>query len=43
MVAVVNNEISSVPLSVAVEKPKRVNSNDEIVKQVRMMGICLGD
>ena len=43
MVAVVNNEISSVPLSVAVEKPKRVNPNDEIVKQVRMMGICLGD
>ena len=43
MVAVVNNEISSVPLSVAVEKTKRVNPNDEIVKQVRMMGICLGD
>jgi 6-phosphofructokinase len=43
MVAVVNNEISSVLLSVAVEKPKRVNPNDEIVKQVRMMGICLGD
>ena len=43
MVVVVNNEISSVPLSVAVEKPKRVNPNDEIVKQVRMMGICLGD
>ena len=43
MVAVVNNKITSVPLSVAVEKPKRVSPNDEIVKQARMMGICLGD
>lgn len=43
MVAVVNNIITSVPLSVAVEKPKRVSPNDEIVKQARMMGICLGD
>ena len=34
---------TSVPLSTAVEKPKRVDPNDEIIRQVRMLGICLGD
>ena len=43
MVAVQSNNITSVPLSTAVEKPKRVDPNDEIIRQVRMLGICLGD
>ena len=43
MLAVQSNNITSVPLSTAVEKPKRVDPNDEIIRQVRMLGICLGD
>lgn len=43
MVSVVNNQITSIPLSQAVEKTKMVETDDEIIKQVKMLGICLGD
>lgn len=43
MVSVVNNQITSIPLCKAVEKTKMVETNDEIIRQVKMLGICLGD
>ncbi len=43
MVSVVKNKITSIPLSQAVEKTKMVETDDDIVKQVKMLGICLGD
>lgn len=43
MVSVVNNSITSIPLSRVVEKTKMVKPEDEIIKQAKMLGICLGD
>lgn len=43
MVSVVNNQIVSIPLSEAVEKTKMVETDDEIIKQVKLLGICLGE
>ena len=42
-VAVVNNKIDAIPLPKAVEKTKFVEVDDELVKQAKMLGICLGD
>lgn len=43
MVSVVNNQITSISLSQAVEKTKMVETDDEIIKQAKTLGICLGD
>ena len=43
MVSVVNNKITSIPLKQAVEKTKMVETDDELIKQIKMLGICLGD
>ena len=43
MVSVINNKITSIPLSKAVEKTKLVEKDEELVKQAKFLGICLGD
>lgn len=43
MVSVVNNQITSIPLGKAVEKTKMVEKDEELVRQAKLLGICLGD
>lgn len=43
MVSVINNQITSVPLSKVVEKTKMVEKDEELVRQAKLLGICLGD
>lgn len=42
MVSVIHNQISTIPLSQAVERTKMVDKEDEIVQQAKYLGICLG-
>lgn len=43
MVALVNGKIVAVPLSKISGKKKVIDTNDEIILQAKMLGICLGD
>ena len=43
MVAVKNNEITSVPLSEVAGKLKTVDPDGSIIKQAKMIGISFGD
>ncbi len=43
MVSVVDNHITSIPLSKAVEKTKMIEKDEELVRQAKLLGICLGD
>lgn len=43
MVSVINSQVTSIPLSKDVEITKRIQEGDELVRQAKLLGICLGD
>ena len=43
MAGMVDNHIVKVPLSEVAGKKKLVDPNSDVIKQAKMLGICLGD